>query len=97
MNITRRPILAVIVFACVCCSCSLTHKFEDSRLAKNWGDSHEAQRFYQIQNPVASARTDPITGLAGEVSMNNREKHFESFKKPAPDQVFNTSIGGLGQ
>jgi len=67
-----------------------------SRLAMDYGTSHNLAKFNQILDPEAEKNLEPVTGFDGGAANASMEKYRKGFEKATPAPVYSISIGGLG-
>jgi hypothetical protein len=67
-----------------------------SRVAMDYGTSHNLAKFNQILDPEAEKNLEPVTGFDGGAANASMEKYRKGFEKATPAPVYSISIGGLG-
>jgi hypothetical protein len=62
---------------------------DETALEKNWGRSHELQKYNQIVNPDAGKTVEPSPDLDGVAADNAVEKYRDSFTSGKKQETVN--------
>ncbi len=91
-----RVLMLVVIFAAtlIAGGCAM----EKSRLERDYGTSHELQKYNQTANPEAEKNQAPVTGMNGQAAQNAVEKYQKEFEKPSQASTsYQINIGSMGK
>lgn len=69
----------------------------ESRVAMDYGTSHQLQKYNQTLNPEAVKNQAPVTGMSGQSAQNAVDKYQKGFEKESQTSTsYQFSIGSMG-
>ena len=81
---------ALFLLAMILAACGPT------RLERDFGTSHQLQKFNQIANPEAGKKVEPAEGMDSKAAQATTEKYQKSFEKEPLASGYSLTIGGIG-
>ena len=76
----------LFVFGCV-----------ESRVAMDYGTSHQLQKYNQTLNPEAAKNQTPVTGMSGQAAQSASDKYQKGFEKESQTSTsYQINVGSMG-
>ena len=71
--------------------------WQESRVAMDFGTSHQLQKYNQTLNPEAEKNKAPVTGMSGQAAQNASEKYQKGFEKDTQTSTsYQINVGSMG-
>ena len=72
--------------------------WQESRVAMDYGTSHQLQKYNQTLNPEAEKNLAPVTGMSGQAAQNAAEKYQKGFEKETQTTTsYQINVGSMGK
>ena len=69
----------------------------ESRVAMDYGTSHQLQKYNQTLNPEAEKNQAPVTGMSGQAAQNASDKYQKGFEKETQTSTsYQINVGSMG-
>ena len=89
----RNVMLLIAIIAAI----SFVFGCAESRVAMDYGTSHQLQKYNQTLNPEAEKNVAPVTGMDGRAAQGAVEKYEKGFEKAAPTTTsYQINVGSMG-
>jgi hypothetical protein len=70
--------------------------WQESRVAMDYGTSHQLQKYNQTLNPEAEKNQAPVTGMSGQAAQNTADKYQKGFEKETSTTTsYQINVGGM--
>ena len=71
--------------------------WQESRVAMDYGTSHQLQKYNQTLNPEAAKNQAPVTGMSGQAAQNAADKYQKGFEKETQTSTsYQINVGSMG-
>ena len=72
--------------------------WQESRVAMDYGTSHQLQKYNQTLNPEAAEKNQaPVTGMSGQAAQNTVDKYQKGFEKESQTSTsYQINVGSMG-
>lgn len=77
--------------------CLMAAACAPSRLALDYGTSHQLAKVQQTLNPQAGKNLEPPVGMDGPAALNALDKYRKGFEQTAPATNYIINVGGMGR
>ena len=72
--------------------------WQESRVAMDYGTSHQLQKYNQTLNPEAVKNQAPVTGMSGQAAQNASDKYQKGFEKETQTSTsYQINVGSMGK
>ena len=71
--------------------------WQESRVAMDYGTSHQLQKYNQTLNPEAAKNQTPVTGMSGQAAQSASDKYQKGFEKESQTSTsYQINVGSMG-
>jgi len=71
--------------------------WQESRVAMDYGTSHQLQKYNQTLNPEAVKNQAAVTGMSGQAAQNASDKYQKGFEKETQTSTsYQINVGSMG-
>ena len=72
--------------------------WQESRVAMDYGTSHQLQKYNQTLNPEAVKNQAAVTGMSGQAAQNASDKYRKGFEKETQTSTsYQINVGSMGK
>ncbi len=72
--------------------------WQESRVAMDYGTSHQLQKYNQTLNPEAEKNKAPVTGMSGQAAQNASDKYQKGFEKETQTSTsYQINVGSMSK